>query len=67
MKAETAFNVFEALTDVEKQRLLKMLPEIIPKKEKSFLKKPIITDAQAREIIMAHFVKFSKRIKKLNN
>lgn len=67
MKAETAFNVFEALTDVEKQRLLKMLPDKIPKKEKSFLKKPIITNAQAREIITARFVKFCKRRKKLDN
>lgn len=62
MKAETAFNVFEALTDVEKQRLIKMLPNISIEKEKKLIKKPIITDSQAREVIVAHFVKFRKRI-----
>ena len=61
MKAETAFNVFEALSEIEKQRLLKMLsvPEV--KEKKVLVQKPIITDSQAKEILFNKFKKFSKR------
>jgi len=61
MQAETAFSVFEALPPMEKQRLLKMLSISDVKEKKA--KKPIITDSQAREIIINKYKNFSKRWK----
>lgn len=63
MKAETAFNVFEALPEQEKQRLLRMLSVSDLKEEKIIIKKPIITDSEAREIILNKFKDFSRRWK----
>lgn len=63
MQAETAYNVFEALPPMEKQRLLKMLSISDVKEKKVVLKKPIITDSQAREIIINKYKNFSKRWK----
>jgi len=64
MQAETAYNVFEALPPMEKQRLLKMLSISDVKVKKVLVnKKPIITDSQAREIIINKYKNFSKRWK----
>jgi hypothetical protein len=63
MQAETAFSVFEALLPMEKQRLLKMLSVSDVKEKNVLVKKPIITDSQAREIIINKYKNFSKRWK----
>lgn len=50
MLAETAFNVIEALSEEEKKRLFVMLGvHVSPPKPK---KKPLITDAQAKEYLI---------------
>lgn len=63
MTAETAYSVFEALPPMEKQRLLKMLSVSDVKVKKVVPKKPIITNAQAREIILNTSKKFCKKWK----
>ena len=52
MVAETAYNVIQALPEQEKQRLYKMLS--VPEKtiKKAVKKEPILTNSQAREIIL---------------
>lgn len=63
MTAETVFNVFEALPELEKQRLLKMI-SVKPIEPKTTTKKPpIITDSEARDIIYKVFSKACKRRK----
>ena len=49
MKAETAYNVIQALPDIEHKRLLQMLD--VKMQVKKPKKKPIITDAQAMEYL----------------
>lgn len=61
MKAETAYNVFQALSEKEKDRFLRM---VFSEKSTSTLKhtnqkKPIITDAEATEYLL-------KKMKKKN-
>jgi hypothetical protein len=63
MLAETAFSVFEALPPMEKQRLLKMLSVSNVKEKKVIVKNPILTDSQARLIIINNCKRFSKRWK----
>lgn len=65
MKAETVFNVFEALPELEKQRLLKMIsiPNSLTKEN---IKKPIITDSEAREVIYTKYLNFSNRWEQKN-
>lgn len=63
MQAETAYAVFEALPEKEKQRLLSMLAVSDVKIKKQPQKKPIITDAEAREYLINKFKKFSQRWK----
>ena len=64
MLAETAFSVFEALPPMEKQRLLKMLSvSVKEKKVKVKVENPILTNSQAREIIINNCKRFSKRWK----
>lgn len=50
MKAETAYNVIQALPEKEYKRLKQML-EVTPKAKKP-KKKPLITDAQAMEYLI---------------
>ena len=64
MTAETAYSVFEALPPMEKLRLLRMLDVSNVKVKKVLVKKqPILTDLQAREIIINKYKNFSKRWK----
>ena len=51
MIAETAFNVFSELSESEKQRFFKMCGVIGPKSKKP-KKKPILSDTEAREMIL---------------
>lgn len=67
MQAETVYAVFEALPDQEKQRLLGMLQVSDVKGKKTTVKKPMITDAEAREFIIAKYKKFSERFKQKHN
>lgn len=64
MTAETVFNVFEALPEKEKQRLLKMISKPISIKKE--MKTPIITDSEARDIIYKKYLNFSKKWKQKN-
>ncbi len=53
MIAETAYNVIEALPEKEYNRLLQMLG--LEKKPKKAKRKPVVTDAQAREYFTKKF------------
>ena len=66
MKAETAFNVIESLSQEEKKRLFKML-NIEQKEEKTKSNKSLVPDAQIREMIVSQFKRFSKNFKQNNN
>ena len=66
MIAETAFNVIEVLSDLERKRLLKML-QIDSEPVKSINNNSLsISDAQCREILLNKFRKFSQRYKERN-
>ena len=58
MKAETAYNVIQALPEKEISRLYKMLGIEIPQKEDKPKRKPLMTDAEATEYLIK---KFNKR------
>lgn len=66
MQAETAYAVFEALPEQEKQRLLRMLSVSDVAVKSKPQKKPMITDAEAREYLINKFKKFSKKWKEKN-
>jgi len=66
MQAETVYAVFEALPEMEKQRLLRMLSVSDVKVKNKPQKKPIISDAEAREYLINKFNKFSKKWKERN-
>ena len=58
MIAETAYNVFQALSFEEQQRMLSMI--VIPAKPKKAVKKTIsISDAEVKEMIITKFKKWN--------
>lgn len=61
MKAETAYNVIQALSDSEKERLYRMLKDdlnnINTTTSRKVKKKPLITDTEATEYLLALFKK----------
>lgn len=66
MQAETVYAVYEALPEQEKQRLLCMLQVSDVKVKKVAVKKPMITDAEARQFIINKYSKFSAKWKMQN-
>ena len=56
MKAETVFNVYQALSEKEKKRFCRMLG-MVPAKPKKPKRKPIMTDAEAIEIVLRKIYK----------
>lgn len=59
MKAETAFNVIEALSEQEKARLLKMLEKQM--KKRKVKKKKIWNETQLMERVIIHFQRKKKK------
>jgi hypothetical protein len=58
MTAETAFNVYSALSEIEKKRFLSMIaPAEVAAPEKA--KKANFTDSHFREIILTKFRKWN--------
>ncbi len=57
MTAETAYNVFQALSPQEKERMLSMLNQTATKPKKEVQSKP---DSYYREIILSKFSNWNK-------
>jgi len=57
MKAETAYNVIEALDPIEKKRLFKMLGVDQPKVRIYKKRKPLLSDAEATEYLLRRLKK----------
>lgn len=67
MLAETAYNVIQALSDSEKKRLYRMLKTDLKNTDltsRKVKKKPLITQPQAREYLLAMFER--QRIRREN-
>lgn len=68
MKAETAYNVIQALSDSEKKRLYRMLKTDLKNTDltspRKVNKNPLMTKAQTREYLLAMFER--QRIRREN-